>query len=182
MVPSYGAWLWSAPQGWWLPSICGNIPDNPWIQVGALWLTWQAKAPRNISQQFCSIKHSNISHKPINGDWVAPELTVGFLLNPWKNMLLSQISQKRPYPSTNKNVLNFQVLSPLIGKSLAVISWRSHSTHSSFEAFFTLLKSRNVFSFCKRDWTDGWADGEYKIVLQETVREAACSHPSLLVC
>lgn len=89
---------------------------------------------------------------------------------------------KRPCPSTNKNVLNFQVLSPLIVKSLVVISWRSHSTHSSFEAFFTHLKSRNAFRFCERDWTDGWADGEYKIVLQETAREAACSHPSLLVC
>lgn len=181
MVPSSEVWLWSAPQGWWLPSICGNFPDNLWTQVGALWLTLQAKAPRNICQQFYSIKHFNISHESINEDWVVLELTAGFLLSPWK-MPLSQISQKRPCPSTNKNVFNFQVLSSLIGKTLVVISWRSHSTHSSFEAFFTHLKSRNVFSFCKRGWTDGWADGEYKIVLQETAREAACSHPSLLVC
>lgn len=182
MVPSSGAWLWKAFCDWWLPNIFGSIPDNLWTQIGAWWLTPQAKAPRNISQQFCSVKHFNISHQSINGHWVEPELIAGFLLNPWKNILLSQISQKRPCPSTNKNVLNSQVLSPLIVKSLVVISWRSHSTHSSFEAFFTHLKSRNAFRFCERDWTDGWADGEYKIVLQETAREAACSHPSLLVC
>lgn len=122
-----------------------------WTQVSALQLTLQAKAPRNIGQQLCYTKHFEISlgvHKwRLSGTradhWLFDKSLTKYAV--------SQNAQKILYPSKNKNLPIFLVLSCLIGKSMAVISWRSHSTYSSFEAFFTHLKSRNVFSFRNRD-------------------------------